>query len=109
MTQAHIGVIGVGTMGSALALNFAEKGQNVALWNLDLDMVDRLIASAGDLSARLQRCESLADLVTALPVPRAIVLMIPAGTPVDQTIAALASSRFPSQYRRPSRPLGRLP
>ena len=48
MTQAHIGVIGVGTMGSALALNFAEKGQNVALWNLDLDMVDRLIASAGD-------------------------------------------------------------
>ena len=73
MTQAHIGVIGVGTMGSALALNFAEKGQNVALWNLELDMVDRLIASAGDLSARLQRCESLADLVTALPVPRAIV------------------------------------
>ena len=89
MTQAHIGVIGVGTMGSALALNFAEKGQNVALWNLDLDMVDRLIASAGDLSTRLQRCESLADLVTALPVPRAIVFMIPAGTPVDQTIAAL--------------------
>ena len=89
MTQAHIGVIGVGTMGSALALNFAEKGQNVALWNLDLDMVDRLIASAGDLSARLQRCESLADLVAALPLPRAIVLMIPAGTPVDQTIAAL--------------------
>ena len=89
MTQAHIGVIGVGTMGSALALNFAEKGQNVALWNLELDMVDRLIASAGDLSARLQRFESLADLVTALPVPRAIVLMIPAGRPVDQTIAAL--------------------
>ena len=89
MTQAHIGVIGVGTMGSALALNFAEKGQNVALWNLELDMVDRLIASAGDLSARLQRCESLADLVAALPLPRAIVLMIPAGTPVDQTIAAL--------------------
>ena len=89
MTQAHIGVIGVGTMGSALALNFAEKGQNVVLWNLALDMVDRLLASAGDLSARLQRCESLADLVAALPLPRAIVLMIPAGTPVDQTIAAL--------------------
>ena len=89
MTQAHIGVIGVGTMGSALALNFAEKGQNVALWNLELDMVDRLIASAGNLSARLQRRESLADLVKALPVPRAIVLMIRAGTPVDQTIAAL--------------------
>ena len=89
MTQAHIGVIGVGTMGSALALNFAEKGYDVALWNLELEAVDRLIASAGDLAARLQRCETLIDMVAALPVPRSIVLMIPAGAPVDQTIAAL--------------------
>jgi 6-phosphogluconate dehydrogenase len=89
MTQAHIGVIGVGTMGSALALNFAEKGHDVALWNLELEAVDRLIASAGDLATRLQRCETLIDMVAALPVPRSIVLMIPAGAPVDQTIAVL--------------------
>jgi 6-phosphogluconate dehydrogenase len=89
MTQARIGVIGVGTMGSALALNFAEKGHDVALWNLELQAVDRLIASAGDLATRLQRCETLIDMVAALPVPRSIVLMIPAGAPVDQTIAAL--------------------
>ena len=89
MTQAHIGMIGAGTMGSALALNFAEKGQDVALWNIELEVVDRLIASAGDLAARLQRCETLSNLVAALSAPRAIVLMIPAGEPVDQTIAAL--------------------
>ena len=89
MTQAHIGVIGVGKMGSALALNFAEKGHDVALWNLELEAVDRLIASAGDLATRLQRCETLIDMVAALPVPRSIVLMIPAGAPVDQTIAVL--------------------
>ena len=89
MTKAHIGVIGVGTMGSALALNFAEKGHDVALWNLELEAVDRLIASAGDLATRLQRCETLIDMVAALPMPRSIVLMIPAGAPVDQTIAAL--------------------
>ena len=95
MTQAHIGVIGVGTMGSALALNFAEKGHDVALWNLELEAVDRLIASAGDLATRLQRCETLIDMVAALPVPRSIVLMIPAGAPVDQTIAALRSLLSP--------------
>ena len=89
MTQTHIGVIGVGTMGSALALNFAEKRHDVALWNLELQAVDRLIASAGDLATRLQRCETLIDMVAALPMPRSIVLMIPAGAPVDQTIAAL--------------------
>jgi 6-phosphogluconate dehydrogenase len=72
-----------------LALNFAEKGHDVALWNLELEAVDRLIASAGDLATRLQRCETLIDMVAAVPVPRSIVLMIPAGAPVDQTIAAL--------------------
>jgi len=41
------------------------------------------------LATRLQRCETLIDMVAALPVPRSIVLMIPAGAPVDQTIAAL--------------------
>jgi len=47
MIQAHIGVIGVGTMGSALALNFAEKGYDVALWNLKLEAVDWLLLPLG--------------------------------------------------------------
>ena len=33
MTQADIGLIGLGTMGSALALNIADNGFTVAVWN----------------------------------------------------------------------------
>ena len=36
MKQVSMGLIGVGTMGGALALNIAENGNDVALWSLDL-------------------------------------------------------------------------
>ena len=89
MRQANMGLIGVGTMGSALALNIAEQGHDVAVWNLDLAAVDGLIASAGNLAPRLVRCDTIEALVVAMPVPRAIILLVPAGDPVDLNIDAL--------------------
>ena len=89
MRQANMGLIGVGTMGSALALNIAEQGHDVALWSLDLAAVDGLIASAGNLALRLVRCDTIEALVVAIPVPRAIILLVPAGDPVDLNIDAL--------------------
>ena len=89
MRQANMGLIGVGTMGSALALNIAEQGHDVAVWNLDLAVVDGLIASAGNLAPRLVRCDTIEALVVAMPVPRAIILLVPAGDPVDLNIDAL--------------------
>ena len=89
MRQANMGLIGVGTMGSALALNIAEQGHDVALWSLDLAAVDGLIASAGNLAPRLVRCDTIEALVVAIPVPRAIILLVPAGDPVDLNIDAL--------------------
>jgi 6-phosphogluconate dehydrogenase len=89
MTQANMGLIGVGTMGSALALNIAENGHDIAIWNLDLAPVDALIASAGDLAPRLIRCDEISNLVHALPAPRAIILLVPAGKAVDKCIDEL--------------------
>ena len=89
MTQANMGLIGVGTMGSALALNIAENGHDVAIWNLDLSAVDALIASAGDLAPRLIRCDEISNLVHSLPAPRAIILLVPAGKAVDRCIDEL--------------------
>ncbi|MEL6549987.1 MAG: NADP-dependent phosphogluconate dehydrogenase [Pseudomonadota bacterium] len=89
MATASMGLIGVGTMGSALALNMAEKGHDVALFNLDASTIDALIDRAGDLAPKLTKCESLEALVAAMPTPRAIMMMVPAGTPVEETIDAL--------------------
>ena len=86
MIQVSMGLIGVGTMGGALALNIAENGTDVALWNLDLLDIDALIASAGPLAQKLKKSDSIKAMVQAMPQPRAIILLVPAGTPVDQTI-----------------------
>ena len=89
MAQASMGLIGVGTMGSALALNIAENGHDIVLWNLDLAAVDDLIADAGALAPRLIKAQDIADMVAKMPQPRAIVLLVPAGKPVQLSIDAL--------------------
>lgn len=89
MAVASMGLIGVGTMGSALALNIAENGHPIALYNLDPSTIDALISEAGELASKLTKTESPADLVSKMSAPRAIILLVPAGAPVDATIDAL--------------------
>ncbi|KGJ08048.1 NADP-dependent phosphogluconate dehydrogenase (plasmid) [Paracoccus versutus] len=89
-TETSIGLIGLGTMGAALALNIAEKGFPIAVWNRTTEVTRRFHAEAGVLADRVIPTESLADLVAAIAPPRAIILMVPAGPAVDDQIAALA-------------------
>lgn len=95
MNQRSLGLIGVGTMGGALALNIAEKGFSLGLYNLDADSVDSLLSSAGGLEKHLWKADSVETLVTKLQPPRAVFLMVPAGEPVDVTIAELKKHLAP--------------
>lgn len=88
--RARIGLIGLGTMGAALALNIAEKGFPIAVWNRTGKVTREFHASAGDLADRIVPAETLADLVGAIALPRTIILMVPAGQPVDDQLEALA-------------------
>ena len=89
MTQAEIGLIGLGTMGAMLALNIAEKGFSVAVWNRTTSVTHDFAAGAGELAPRIIPTETLAALVAAIKPPRAIILMVPAGPAVDDQIALL--------------------
>jgi len=86
---ATIGLIGLGTMGAALALNIAEKGFPIAVFNRTTATTHSFVAGAGELAQHLTACDALTDLVAAIKKPRAIILMVNAGDPVDQQIAAL--------------------
>ena len=89
MTQAEIGLIGLGVMGSNLALNIAEKGHPIAVYNRTASTTGEFFENAGDLRANLIPCTKLKDLVAAIRPPRPIIVMVKAGSPVDETIAAL--------------------
>ena len=90
MTVTHTGLIGLGTMGAALALNIAEKGFPIAVWNRTASVTQKFHADAGKLAANITPTDSLEALVQAITPPRAIILMVPAGQAVDDQLAALA-------------------
>lgn len=90
MAQAQIGLIGLGTMGAALALNIAEKGFPIAVWNRTTEVTHRFAETAGDLAPRVIATDTLEALVEAITPPRAIILMVPAGEAVDAQLDALA-------------------
>lgn len=89
MTQADIGLIGLGTMGAALASNIADNGFDIAVWNRTTQVTMDFARESGDLADKIHPTETLEELVKSLKSPRAIILMVPAGAPVDQQIAAL--------------------
>ena len=89
MIKADIGVYGLGTMGSALALNLTDKGFTVAITNRELDWIAPFLKEAGPLAARLVPCETQDAFVASLKTPRTMLFMIPSGPPMDEMIAQL--------------------
>jgi 6-phosphogluconate dehydrogenase len=75
-------------MGRNLALNIEEHGFPVAVWNLETDVVDQFTAE--NRGKKFVGTKTFADFVKALERPRRIMMMIKAGSPVDQTIDKLA-------------------
>lgn len=90
MQTAQMGVYGLGTMGSALALNFAEKGFRVAVSNREADWIAPFLDEAGPLAARITGAETLAAFVAAVERPRTLLFMIPSTGPMDDMIDAIA-------------------
>ena len=89
MSLSDIGLVGLGTMGSQLALNIAEKGFSIAVWNLETEVTDAFVADAGELGAQITPTRTYAELAAALKPPRAIILLVPAFV-VDDVLKALA-------------------
>ena len=89
MSNAEIGVIGMGVMGSNLALNIAEHGFKVAVWNRNDKVMHEVIRNAGPLAANMIACETYEELKAAIRPPRPIIILVKAGDPVDQVIGHL--------------------
>lgn len=87
MQKANFGVMGLGVMGHMLALNMERNGFRVAGFDLDAAKV----ASFGEeaKTKNLVACDTLDTFIKTLDHPRRILMMVPAGKPVDSAIASL--------------------
>ncbi len=87
MNKANFGVMGLGVMGHMLALNMERNGFRVAGFDLEPSKV-AAFAKEGE-QKNLVACETLGEFLDSLESPRRILMMVPAGKPVDAAIASL--------------------
>lgn len=86
--QCDFGIVGLGVMGRNLLLNMADHGFAVAGLDLDVEKATSLEkeATAGQ---RVKGTTSAVEFVGMLKQPRALMLLVPAGKPVDSAIESL--------------------
>ena len=82
---SDLGLIGLGVMGRNFALNVADHGFSVGGFDVDPDKTKKLGVERSD-EHDIHPCSELKEFVNTLRHPRAIMLLVPAGDPVDSVI-----------------------
>ena len=85
--KKNIGVIGMAVMGKNLALNIADHGYSVAIYNRTYEVTQNVLLE--NPNANLSGSETLEEFVNLLESPRKIILMVKAGKPVDTFLDTL--------------------
>ncbi|VAX76319.1 decarboxylating NADP(+)-dependent phosphogluconate dehydrogenase [Buchnera aphidicola] len=87
MAKSSVGIIGMGVMGKNLALNIANHGYFVSVFNRsDSETMKQLFQKSID---RLFPYLSIKEFIYSLKKPRCVLLMIQSGTPIDIMIETI--------------------
>ncbi|KAL7171365.1 hypothetical protein ACSBR2_036087 [Camellia fascicularis] len=91
VTPTRIGLAGLAVMGQNFALNMTEKGFPISVYNRTTSKVDETVKRAkleGNLL--LYAFHDPESFVHSIQKPRFIIMLVKAGSPVDQTIKTLS-------------------
>ena len=88
MPEKEMGVVGLGTMGMNLARNLATHGVRVGVYNRTHRRTEEFMASYSE-EGDFTPVATFEELARVLKPPRAVLVMVNAGAPVDDTIEAL--------------------
>ena len=94
MNRPHFGLTGLAVMGQNLARNVAHKGFPIAVHNRSVEKTDAFMRDHGS-EGDIHGSTDTASFVAALEAPRAIMIMVKAGAPVDAVIADLTPHLSP--------------
>jgi 6-phosphogluconate dehydrogenase len=83
-----IGLVGLGVMGRNLVLNIADHGFSVAGYDLDPNKT-RSLQEEKESHHAVETATDMAAFLTLLQSPRAVMLLVPAGDPVDKVMDEL--------------------
>ncbi|HMO19022.1 MAG TPA: decarboxylating NADP(+)-dependent phosphogluconate dehydrogenase [Oligoflexia bacterium] len=112
MSLSNIGLIGLAVMGENLVLNMESKGFSVSVFNRNTDRVKEFVSGRA-AGKNIKGCLTVRELCESLERPRKIMIMVKAGSPVDDVIEQLlpflesgdiiidgGNSHFPDSNRR---------
>src|SRR5579875_1323423 len=90
MAEANcdIGLIGLAVMGQNLVLNMNDHGFKVCVFNRTTSKVDDFLAQEAK-GTQVEGAHSIEELCSKLKSPRRVMIMVKAGTVVDQTIDSI--------------------
>ncbi len=88
MSQADIAVIGLAVMGQNLILNMNDHGFRVAVYNRTTSKVDEFLANEAK-GTQIIGVHSIEELASMLKKPRRVMLMVKAGSAVDEFISQI--------------------
>ena len=88
MDNAEIGLIGLAVMGQNLALNIADHGFGIAVYNRTKSKTEEFLSKNSEHSY-LEAHYKLKDFVKSLSRPRKIIIMVQAGEATDSVIESL--------------------
>src|SRR5947199_4259093 len=83
---ADVGLIGLAVMGQNLALNMADHGYRVAVYNRTTATMEQFVGENQDTPGGLVGCPTLEGLVATLKKPRKILILVKAGASVDAVV-----------------------
>jgi 6-phosphogluconate dehydrogenase len=88
MQSIHFGLTGLAVMGQNLARNVARHGFPIVVHNRTPARTEEFLQAYGS-EGPISGATDIASFVKALQPPRAIIIMVKAGPPVDEVIAQL--------------------
>jgi 6-phosphogluconate dehydrogenase len=86
---SDIGLIGLAVMGQNLALNIADHGFQISVYNRTTEKTEKFVAENPNTPGGLIGAKSLEEFVKSLAKPRKIVLLVQAGKGTDAVIDSL--------------------
>lgn len=87
--RSDIGLIGLAVMGQNLALNIADHGFQISVYNRTTEKTDKFVADNPATPGGLVGTKTLEEFVRSLARPRKIVILVQAGKATDAVIDGL--------------------
>jgi|TARA_B110000438_G_scaffold266981_1_gene281437 6-phosphogluconate dehydrogenase len=89
MSDSDIGLIGLAVMGQNLALNIADHGFRISVFNRTTSKTTTFVANNPDTPGGLVDCQTLEAFVQSLKRPRKMIILVQAGGATDAVINGL--------------------